>query len=53
MYVCMYFEDLAHMSVGASKFEIHSFYRLETQAGVNILVLRQNFHYCGKPQFCY
>lgn len=41
--MCMYFEDLAHMSVGASKSEIRSFYRLETQAEVSTLVLRQNF----------
>lgn len=42
----IYLKDVAHVVVGTGKFEF-----LETQAGVNASVLRQNLFFSKKPVF--
>ena len=51
MYLEIYFKKLAHVITGASKSEIHRAGRPETQAGVDVTVLRENFFFSGKLQF--
>lgn len=45
---CMHFQEQAHVIGGAGKSEIHSFPRLETQAGDQAPALGQNFFFFQK-----